>query len=259
MTYTDYDLGHKDLFITRLRAMSTANNPILLTGEVPKITKRDVVMYAKLMPGQSTYNFSMRDNGALVHPGEKRLKETEYFLPLYAAIGIQKHDTDPAAVKTFNNFPVFHYPDPNYFTGDDQAGALEACALQTVYQGDLSFKSESETVMQGICTRHMEFRPTTPYLVGGANGEGADQLPAFGCECCERGYYRLDNDSVYIGNQTNEVCLNLGPGNKALIEGGVDAGGDANTTCNYVVIFLKGYVFHGKAGASAICNLQCPV
>lgn len=218
------------------------------TGMDPsKFTVQDADLRLEhlLSPLRDTYTFNLYDVENAGRPLEQKLNRNDMFFVRAAAVCITKQNTETGP-EQYANFPLFTYPDPNFFNGDDSTNPIEATALETVYQGTFSFLTKPVERIQSFLTHNFRYVPERFYTESqstyATTGRPTNPVwPQYGPDDGRRGYYGFEPMPALYGSMQNQVQLVLGAGNRAVIDGAVDSAGDAANTRNVLVILLKGF------------------
>jgi hypothetical protein len=172
-------------------------------------------------------------------PLEIKLSRNDLFFATHIAVCLTKQDTSTTPAQ-YGNFPLYTYPEPNFFAGDDSTNPKEFLALETVYNGSYTFKTKTVERISEMATLHNRFVPEAQYLIA-AGSQLEDSLPGYGPTLENRGFKALEPAVVIDGNQNNEFRLELGEGDRSLIAGTVDNAGDAVNTRNVLVLLINGF------------------
>lgn len=206
----------------------------------PMVSFTDLRTEDFLIPSKNSYTMKLKDVGAPTSELENRLEDGQLFCPIFVSVRIQKaiNPKGGVSIETDANFPMFTYPDRNYFNGTDGTN-FEATALEKIYQGHISMAKGGTNLVRNISTDSTKYVPPVQYSTAAVAGTTFDVYPQYGPSYEERGYYQIYNDIVLDGGEDNTTTLALGAGNITLI-----AGNDPNIV-NKLVVSYKGFWFYG--------------
>ena len=246
----DHITSKKLLFLELVRDKFNIENPM--------ISWTDIRAEALLNPSKNSYKMKLKDIGAPTSDLESRLDDNQLFLPVMAAVNIQRinKDSEAAGAPDYDaNYPLWTYADRNFFSGASN-GSLEATALEKIWQGKLSISKGGNDLVRGIMTHQMKYVPQNQYVPATVNSKAI--YPQYGPGFAERGYHPLYTDLVLVGGEDNNAMLELGAGNINLIEGGVDDQGASTKFCNKLVVLFKGFWFYGDdfGNTSGVCMIK---
>lgn len=231
----------------------------------PLITKTSLRIEKELSAASGTqYVFNLEHSNNTDAPLERKLKLNEFFMITGIAIGIQKYNVETGR-SSQANFPLFTYPDYNYFIAGATPG-LEAMALENLYNGNISMKVNGTTLQRDISTRFMKYVPFQQFVNKSVSGQVDHTYPAYGALIEEEGYFRNHSKLIVAGDQVNEIILDIGTGNRDLIAGNLltTPGSapathanvhSADPTQNVAILQLYGFLYSGVAGVGA-CDLR---
>jgi len=186
---------------------------------------------------QGTYNFDLYEGTQSTdRPLEKKLNRNDLFFATHFGLCITKQDDTN---DNYGNYPLFTYPEPEFFLGNDGASLLEWEALETVFAGKLSFKTKSVERITDFLTHNFRYVPERVLSVSTTNSYNTH--PQYGPTDEARGYYQLTPSLVIDGNQNNTVNVALGRGDRTVIAGGIDAANLSVDTSNVLVLLLHGF------------------
>jgi hypothetical protein len=191
-----------------------------------------------------------RSNGTK-RPLENFLSQNDNFVPLYLRVGLQKQlleiGGDPVNGNNGNQ-PVYTYPDLTVFSNAAVAPNLsEADALEGVYSGNLSLKSNTYEVVNKMDLTRFRRVPQTQF---GITATGGDTNQASSGEILE-GYQKLDIVPVFEGKKRNEVIFNYAQGADAAA-----IGGTAGTDKNILVLHFWGFIIRNASEPTAYSELM---
>lgn len=197
-----------------------------------------------LVAGKNTYEFNILSNPGSDRPLEQKLDRNDAFCVVAIGLGIAKQNT-VASPKQYGNFPVFTYPDPNYFVGNPAAVSVnEDVSLMCLFNGKFTLKVDTVEVIQDFNTYNLRYNPQAGYDAGAGT---VPEWPEFGPTMGGRGLYLIEPQAILNGQQNNSVIIELGDGDTGAIAGGVNAAGAAVDTTNVGIVFLHGFVFQNMA------------
>ena len=192
---------------------------------------------------QNNYNFVMKDPGSVPADGsiQIRLNDNDGFIAVASALNLKKFTTASPG-----SFPLFTFPDPSYFVGGTNT---QADALESVYNGALTFKTASTVRIDSISTNVMRYAPDNQYKTPTSsapvtpfttpNYSPGRVMPSYGPDWERRGFVDLENYPVIDGSEQNVWNLQLGTATLT------NVGTDVN-----MVLLIAGVLIKG-AGASA--------
>ena len=213
------------------------------------INQKTLRLEHELNPSINSYRFELSENKGSDRPLEIKLNKNDTFFLTHLALGIVRQDTSTTP-KQYANFPIFTYPDSNYFTGDDTSNPEEFRALEALYNGLLSVKTSPTERLRDFATNMFKYVPERGYLVA-AGSQTEDEYPQYGANLEEKGFFKLTPNIILNGQENNSFDLTLGSGNTALIDGHVNASNAAVNTRNVVVLQMHGFeVVNGATAAS---------
>lgn len=205
---------------------------------------------------QNTYKISLKSgegndpNGA--SGGEVFLDQNDAFVLCALAIGIKKQDTS-LATKRYGNYQVYTYPDPQTFVGAPASNAEEWEALLTIWNGTLSFRTNTLQRIKAISSEIFLYVPPTqvtdPIATSNTasaayagNGQTNPRLAQYGGWDWEsQGFKELQPTLLLDGSENNQFELTLGAGNTVALDGSWTSGGaQTATTRNVLVVQAMG-------------------
>ncbi len=218
---------------------ATVKNEFVLSPET-------VVIGNKLLPNQSTYNFSPRNNVGASFETDNRLDQNDYFA--IQAVGLYfSRCTYASGTNTFSqygNYPKLTFPDPAYFDGNPASGLDEWQCLQTVVNGKWSFTVGSQQIIpQDVCSK-LVYNPQATYTASPL------ALPEFNglADPASRGLYNLPMNFILDLNQDNLLNVVLANGDTTVIDGSVTSAGAASTVRNHLWVVMEGIVVKNMGG-----------
>lgn len=222
-----------------------------VTG-TPIVQQADLRLEKLLTATSPVLKFDLqKSTGNGDRPMEVKLSSSEIFFVHGISIAIQKQN---AGGGNQANRPMFTYPDKNYFIAAPGANS-ESAALEAVFQGLLSLRTDGNTRIEDLLTHHMKFVPDHQFEPTGVTGQATGaELPSYGGSFEDRGYLELTPNPIIDGNQTNELQIQLGDADLTNIAGGADVNGVASE--NVIVVLLHGWCYKGNtsSGAQGICS-----
>lgn len=215
------------------------------------ITESNLRVEQLLANNQNQYQFDLYEgNGNTDRALEIKLNRNDLYFATHIALGITKYDPSKTPV-WYGNYPIFTYPDSNYFVGTGSSAAVEYQALETIYQGELIFSTGNVNRFGPLMTDTLKYTPNRPYELGVADSSATTAVfPEYGPTPAARGFHRLTPNLVIDGQQTNKFTLTLGAGDYTNIAGATDAAGDAVSTRNVLVLQLHGFRAVNAAAAA---------
>jgi len=200
------------------------------------ISERTLRAEQVLAANKNTYNFDLKENKSSDRPLERKLNQNDGFVISHLGLAIYKETTSGSPTQYF---PLFTYPDPNYFLGV-LGGINESDSAETLYLGDLSLKSNNTEIIQQFNTMHLRYVPERGYIVA-AGAQTRDEFPQYGPSIEARGFYPYSVNAILNGQDNNTLSLSVGAGNTTVIGGGVNAAGGAVTTRNVAALLVHGF------------------
>ncbi|MCF8237698.1 MAG: hypothetical protein K9I85_06050 [Saprospiraceae bacterium] len=215
------------------------------------ITESNLRVEQLLESNKNQYQFDLyQGSGSTDRPTEIKLNRNDLYFATHVALGIAKYDPSKTPV-WYGNFPIFTYPDSNYFVGTGASAAIEYQALETIYQGELTFTTGNVNRFGPLMTDTLKYTPNRPFELGVASSAATTAVfPEYGPTMAGRGFHRLTPNLVVDGQQTNVFTLNLGGGDYTNIAGATNAAGSAVNTRNVLVLQLHGFRAVNAAAAA---------
>lgn len=206
------------------------------------ITESTLQVEQLLAANQNMYNFDLYDGSQSADtPTEIKLNRNDLFFATHIAIGIKKYDPSKTPV-WYGNFPIFTYPDSNYFVGTGGSAAIEYQALEALYSGQLVFNTGAVNRFGPLATTLLKYVPNRPFELGVASSSATTAVfQQYGPAMDGRGFHRVTPNLVIDGQQTNRFTLSLGAGDFTNIAGATNAAGSAVNTRNIVVLQVHGF------------------
>lgn len=194
------------------------------------------------------FDFYQSNIGAL-RPTEIRVNRNDLFFINRIGLMIYKQDviTDPSNPNY--NYPIFTYPDPSYFTGNDGANLEEWQALLNVYDGQIDINTDPVKRIENLSTKNFYQVPRDqqvldPSAAAPAPGLNNVSLPAWDDE---QGMLDLGYSFIIDGSENNNAVLTLGQGNRSQIAGLVDSANAPVNTRNVLRLVLDGFKVNNAA------------
>lgn len=176
------------------------------------------------------------------------LDQNDAFVMCGLSVAVKKQDTTLSPAQ-YGNFPLFTYPDPQYFIGAPAGQAIESAALMCIWNGTLSFRTNVLQRIKAMDTSKFLFTPPTQVKNAIAtdadtypgNGQTQQSLPEYGGWDWEsQGFIELQPTMLLDGAENNQFELGLGNGSITAIDGSYAADGDRDATSRNVVV-LRAY------------------
>lgn len=220
----------------RVRRLMTAEN----AGTEFIINQKTLRIEQLLTASKNQYTFDLYENRGSDRELEIKLNRNDLFFLTHIGLCLTKQDATTTPAK-YGNYPLFTHPDPNYFLGDDSTNPTENLALECVYNGRLTIKTEPVERLVDYHTQMFRYVPERNYTIA-AGSQTDDEFPQWGPDIESRGFVELHPNIILDGQENNEVRLTLGSGNTELIAGAVNGSGSAVDTRNVAVLLLHGFV-----------------
>lgn len=204
-----------------------------------------------LTQSSTSENFTLgegRSNGNK-RPLENFLSQSDNFVPVYMRVGLQKEFY--TELGNNGNEAVYSYPDLQVFSGAGVAPALsEAQALEGIYSGNLSLKSNTYEVVNKMSLERFRRVPKTQ--TGSANSvlTGVKQLQASSGEIFE-GFVKLPIVPIFEGKKRNEFNFTYAQGADATNIGYTDVEADRNI----LVFTLWGFLVRNASEPASVSEL----
>jgi hypothetical protein len=201
---------------------------------------------AVLSASKNQYELQVRSTTGADRDLEVKLNQNDLFFTTDIALCIRKQDTSTDPQKQ-GNYPLYTFPDPNYFVGNQTAGGTtEAECLETIYNGLLTVKTKPVERLSELSTHIFRYAPNKQTFLQ-AGSQVGDEPAEYGPSFEGMGYRRMHPNLILNGFDNNSLTLTLGAGNTSEIAGGKDAAGDAVNTSNVLTILLLGYTAKNAA------------
>lgn len=199
------------------------------------ITATDLRLQQMLLESQNVYEFDPYENRNVGAPLQQQLSRNDLFCITHIAVNVTKQNTE-ATPSEYGNYPLFTFPDPEFFSGTGEAKALE-----TIFNGKLSFSTSALTRLESFLLHNCRY---VPERTSEQEGEGPLIYQQYGPTAEARGYCRLNPNLLIDGQEDNKFTIRLGSGTFEGIEGD----GDPN---NVIVLMAKGFRVSGIAPGEA--------
>lgn len=215
------------------------------------IQEKTLRVEALLSTTKDTYEFNLYETPNAGREQEIKLNRNDLFFVSHIGLYVYKQDASLTPAQ-YGNSPLFTYPDPNYFPGRiGGTGTAEWQCLYLLWRGKFGLLTDPVQRIRDMSTVNFLYVPEKQYLEAAFVGITNANFPEFGQTLEKRGLFELSYMPGLNGGQNNRITLQLGSGNKTVIDGAVDAAGNAVTTRNVLQIVLHGYnVENGAEPAS---------
>lgn len=194
-----------------------------------------VRVHTALVNGKSNYVLDLVTGTSSLLGVEKKIEKSDILMIQSIGLGLQKYD--PASPDFAG--PIFNYPDPVYFT------AATAAQLNKIYEGKLSMKVGSQTIIDSLDNLLLKFVPNGNFA--GTVGTPTD-LAEVGASNEARGLQDLGSYPILIGDNKNQVEISLAPGD-------ISAIASTGTGTNNLVFLALGWVYRGSVGNNGQCSI----
>lgn len=201
------------------------------------VRPHELHLYALLSATDSNIEFDLdKKINSSVHPDSLGLDERDGFVATRMALGIHP-SLFISSAEYESNTPQFFHPDPNYFTGTNEANSLEV-----LYNSLMQVESNQEIRLQDYKTRRFRTvqqtqRAAAIYSTDGTNDGVVSTAPMqTGLE-----YKPLYNAISFAGGDTNRIYVSWKDG----LYSGI--AGVANTRTNYALVILAGFIIKNGA------------
>lgn len=199
------------------------------------VQRSQLRMETPLINNKPNYRFELFPTTVNARVSEKRLNRNDLFCITSIALGITKWD---ATADTYGNWPLYFYPDGNFFLGV-ASSVRESDCLNAVYNAVMSLKSGSTERIPPFLTADMRYSPERGFTYGVAASHilynDHAQLPKVPWQ---------DTEPLVIlsGQDDNVMSLDLPKSDLSVLQGGVNQSGSAVATRNVAVLLLDGFV-----------------
>lgn len=221
--YTSFELNILNLL------RSKAQDQGLEKGNV---RPHELHLYSALSATEANIRFNVdKKTNSGVNPLSLGLDERDAFVATRLALGI--HPTSfVSSVEYYANTPIFFHPDPNYFTGTNEAASLEV-----IYNALMNINSNQEIRLQDLKTRNFRVVQQTQRIANYYTTDGTlDSV--FSTAPMQNGieYKPLKNAIAFAGGDTSEINVTWKQG----LYSGI--AGVADTRTNFAVVLLQGFI-----------------
>ena len=197
----------------------------------------------ELDAAKESYKFDFyQGNTVNLRPSEIRLNRNDLFF--INKIGLQIYKQDVTASLDNYNYPLYTYPDPNVFNGNDTVNLLEWQALLNIWRGKLDLSTKPVQRIEDLSCQYFYAKPESNVLEAAFVGVSNPTLPEWNNDM---GMLDLGYSFIIDGSEDNNATLTLGTGDRTQIAGLVDAANAAVTTRNIVRLVLKGFKVNNGA------------
>jgi hypothetical protein len=167
----------------------------------------------------------------------------DYFIATDISLRIGRAFFASGAFSGFGNFPVFTYPDPNYFNGTGTTAGSEITSLQCLVNGTLGFSVNGSYLMDPTPAQDFFFNPMSTYLTSPVT------YPQFGGSLTEKGYAKLTPNIMIDAGTDNAFVITLNQGTIGNIDGSISATTTDSGFRNHLYVFVSGYKVKNLASA----------
>jgi hypothetical protein len=187
------------------------------------VNEHDLVLRAKLTSSNQVVKLRVEKSSDTTKR-EIPLEATDIFCMTHGLLGIQKMKrlTDGTIVPVSE---ILTFVDPSVFSGTNSKGEKEADALSAVYDAKLKLETSRTSRVAVFHTRNFTHVPTRE------NG-----VNAYGCDHSGRGFYDFTRFSIFNGEATNKLEIEM----RDDLRGGIE-GADADEF-NELVFIAKGFL-----------------
>lgn len=221
-------------------ARADYNRVRAIVGNAFTINAKSLILESALDPNQSTYTLEVGENKSADRPLEIKLNRNDAFFITHTALGVRRQD-ETTTPKQYGNYPIYTYPDPNYHSGNDGANPPENEALECLFNGKVTLNTSPTDRLVDFSSNIYKYVPERGYLEATALNT-LEEHAQYGPSLAERGFFKHVPHIIFNGNDNNRVKIELGAGNKAVIDGHVDSANQAVDTRNVLVYQLFGFV-----------------
>jgi len=190
---------------------------------------------------KSRYDFNLYETPDAGRAQEVKLSRNDLFFISHIGVFVYKQDA-AADPPQYGNTQLFTYPDPNFFPGAvGGAAPFEWQCLYLVWRGKLALYTDPVQRIKDFSTEQCMYVPERTYIQSAFVGITSDIFPQWGGSFSERGFYEMAAMPALYGQQTNRISLELGAGDQSVLDGAVDAAGEAVDTRNVLAVHLHGF------------------
>lgn len=196
-----------------------------------------IQMYQALSASQGQYIFQLKKGiSADETPIDIRLDNNDGYYAAYISLVIRKYIAT-AGSEDWGKYIDYPYVDGNYFNGNNG----EAASLNTVFSGLLTIQTKTVERLS-LSTDAFRMVPEHPYVINpGAGPQVAPEIPQYGPQLEDKGFFRLPDLIGFNGNDDNRIRVDLGAAsNYTGITGTVNSGGTSVTTRNLIGVKMFG-------------------
>jgi len=219
-----------------------------------KVFQSTVLMGAYLESGLSAYSLSPRKGVNPIISTEVKLDQNDFFAVegMGLRFGRATYSSGNGQYSQHGNYNKFTYPFPSAFNGVPATGLNEYQCLQTILNGTLQVSVTGDTLLDSIACQELVFSQypgtddpsfdTNAQTIGGTDGQ--------------RGIFPITPQLILDASADNQFQLNLADGDKTVINGSVDDGGDPSAHRNLIWLVLYGWKIKNLSGAGvAACRV----
>lgn len=202
-----------------------------------------------LNPGLSQYTLSPRKGVDPQIPTQILLDQNDFFAISGVGIRIGRANYAAGIYSNHGNFPIFTYPDPNFFTGVGTSAGKESDGLQCLVNGTFAISVNSDTVVDPVPNTELVFNPEATYTATPL------AYPRFGGSDGERGLWPVTPQVILDASADNMFTVNLAPGAKLNIDGSISTGTTDSGLRNILYIAVQGWKIKnlGNVGKAVRC------
>lgn len=195
-----------------------------------------------LKDAATQYQFDYRVGASQDKPLEQRLNRNELFFATGFGVHIQKFD---ASGDNIGNYLPYPYADAAAFNG-----AGEAKALNALFNGVLSAKTQNTSILPGLLLNMASYVPESQVVTG-----TPAQARGWGGSDEARGFRSLTPNFIIDGDEDTKFQIDLAPGVYTNISGTTFGTGN-NGTLNACLLRLVGFkvsAYGGNGASKAVC------
>ena len=220
-------------------------------GPAANIQQGYIRLEKVLTQSSTSENFTLgegRSNGNK-RPLENFLSQSDNFVPVYMRIGLQKEFFTENGNN--GNEPLYSYPDLQVFSGAAASPALsEAQALEGIYSGNLSLKSNTYEVVNKMSLERFRRVPITQTGSDANVTSAIATLQASSGDIFE-GFVKLPIVPIFEGKKRNEFNFSYAQGADATNIGYTDVESDRNI----LVFTLWGFLVRNASEPASVSEL----
>lgn len=209
------------------------------SGRQFQVNPKTLKIHQRLQAGKNSYTFHVYENPTGDHPLDIKLPRNSAFVVFNMGLYLKKEGST-AGSENYGNYPLFTFPDPNYFVGNDATNPEEWEALLTIYHGSTTFKTKPVDRLDKLANLHFLNIPEKSTILVTAPMVNAE-FAQYGPSLEEKGLFRLPKGIILDGADDNQIQLDLASGNTTVIAGGINASNVAVATRNTVCYLLHGF------------------